>query len=415
MSFNLIDSVKGYFTSNVVSEAASKLGESESGIQKALSAAIPSALAGMLSKAGSGGSSDILDMAKQAAGGGMGNILSGIGSTGGGLLKMLTNLFGDKLGGIVRMIANFAGIKESSASAVMGMAAPATLAAVGDHAVKNNLSTGGLLSFLNSQKDSILSAVPSGLNLAGALGLGSLGDIGRKLSGLVSGAGDSMKKVASSAADYPGGVARKGRGWVLPLLLIAAVAIGAWWLLGKGCGKNDATVSTENTAPVIQPAAESPAPSYIVRLPDGVELSAFKGGIEDKLVYFLSTNWKALSDDSLKNTWFDFDNLNFETGSARLTSESMKQVNNIVAIMKAFPDAKIKIGGYTDKVGNDAGNKKLSQERADAVTEALKSSGADAARLVKPEGYGEEFARIPETASDEERKVDRRISVGVRK
>lgn len=415
MSFNLIDSVKGFFTGNVVSEAASKLGESESGVQKALSAAIPSTLVGLLSKAGSGGSSDILDMAKQASGSGISSMLSGIGSSGGGLLNMAGNLFGDKLGGIVRMIAGYAGIKESSASAVMSMAAPAALSAVGDHATKNHLSTGGLLSFLNSQKDSILSAVPSGLNLAGALGLGSLGDIGRKLSGLATGMGDNMKKVASSAANYPGEVARKGRGWLLPLLLIAVVAIGAWWLLGKGCGKDEAPVATEDSAGMEQPIIQEPAQGYIVTLPDGIELGALKGGIEDKLVYFLGTNWKALSDDSLKNIWFDFDNLNFETGSARLTSESMKQVNNIVAIMKAFPDAKIKIGGYTDKVGNDADNKKLSQERADAVTEALKSSGANAARLIAPEGYGEDYARIPENAPDEERKVDRRIAVSVRK
>jgi outer membrane protein OmpA-like peptidoglycan-associated protein len=131
-------------------------------------------------------------------------------------------------------------------------------------------------------------------------------------------------------------------------------------------------------------------------------------------VAFLGTNWKGLSADSLKKIWYNFDNLNFETGSAKLTAESMTQVNNIVAIMKAFPDAKIKIGGYTDKVGDDAGNKKLSQSRADAVSAALKATGADAARVTKAEGYGEEFATVDEKAADEERRKDRRIAVSVR-
>ena len=42
--------------------------------------------------------------------------------------------------------------------------------------------------------------------------------------------------------------------------------------------------------------------------------------------------------------WFDFDNINFETGSARLTAESQAQVKNIAAILNAYPKVVIKIG-----------------------------------------------------------------------
>ncbi len=44
------------------------------------------------------------------------------------------------------------------------------------------MNAGGLISFLNTQKDNIVGAMPAGLNLAGALGLGSLTGITSKLS-----------------------------------------------------------------------------------------------------------------------------------------------------------------------------------------------------------------------------------------
>jgi outer membrane protein OmpA-like peptidoglycan-associated protein len=121
-----------------------------------------------------------------------------------------------------------------------------------------------------------------------------------------------------------------------------------------------------------------------------------------------------LGADSLKKTWFDFDNLTFETGSASITKESQAQINNIAAILNAFPQAKFKVGGYTDKTGDAATNKKLSQQRADAVVAAIRAAGGKAEQLLGAEGYGSEFATVPATASDEERKKDRRIAISVR-
>ncbi len=62
-------------------------------------------------------------------------------------------------------------------------------------------------------------------------------------------------------------------------------------------------------------------------------------------------------------------------------------------ILKAYPKAKIKIGGYTDKTGDAAVNKKLSNERAQTVAAALKADGSVAAQVKGAEGYGSEFAK----------------------
>jgi len=150
--------------------------------------------------------------------------------------------------------------------------------------------------------------------------------------------------------------------------------------------------------------------SIKVKLPDGTELNANKGGIEDKLVAFLNDSTAKAG----KDAWFDFDNLNFKTNSAEITAESHAQVQNIASILKAYPKLKIKIGGYTDKTGDDAINKKLSQGRADAVLAALKEHKAAETQLVGAEGYGSSFAKAAADAPDEEKQKDRRISVQVR-
>lgn len=157
-------------------------------------------------------------------------------------------------------------------------------------------------------------------------------------------------------------------------------------------------------------SAEAKKETVKVSIAGGVVLNGFKGGIEDKLVAFLGDS----TTKGGKDVWFDFDNLNFKTNSAEITPESDEQISNIAAILKAFPKTKIKIGGYTDKTGDAAVNKALSQKRADAVLAALKAKGADAAQLQGAEGYGAEFAKAAADAPDTERQKDRRISVGVR-
>lgn len=80
--------------------------------------------------------------------------------------------------------------------------------------------------------------------------------------------------------------------------------------------------------------------------------------------------------------------INFDVAKATLKPESMGTFNTISAMMKEHTDLKLEIGGHTDASGDDAGNLKLSQERADAVKNKLVSLGVDASRL-STKGYGE--------------------------
>ncbi|WP_313269669.1 OmpA family protein [Sphingobacterium sp.] len=212
-----------------------------------------------------------------------------------------------------------------------------------------------------------------------------------------------------------------GSWWKILIALIVLAAL--WFLFGKGCSgskQEGATDTSVNSTKVDSSAMKTEPGSSVVErertdvvLPNGVKLAAFKGGIEDQLVQFLKSDYKSLGEDSLKNTWFDFDNLNFKTGTAEVLPESQVQLSNLAAILKAFPTANIKIGGYTDKTGNEDFNKKLSLERATAVKDYLGKDGLSK-QVTGAEGYGSQFAKYNADAPETDRILDRHVSVSVR-
>ena len=407
MSFNLIDSVKGLLGADLVPKASGQLHEDESRVQNAMSGIVPAVLSGIMQKASSGDANRVLTMAKDTANSGM---LSGISNFLGNnsLLEKGTDLlkviFGGRMNDVVNLISNFSGIKSSSAASLMSMAAPAALGAIGVHATSTNMDERSLLSFFDSQKETVMNAMPSGLNLAGVMG-SSVGHIANRHSNVISGVTEQVRGAHNVSR-------KKSSNWVMPVVVILA-ALGLVWFFSNL--KNTKPETNTSMVTPTEPGRISTAPpspgSIRVKLPNGVELNAYRNGIEDKLVNFLNDPMRMVDN----NVWFDFDKLNFETGSSMITPESMPQIRNIAAILKAFPNASIKIGGYTDATGNEPANLKLSQSRAEAVVAELRSNGIPDAQLAGAAGYGSRFAKAGANASDEERKMDRRISVSVRK
>jgi len=407
MSFNLIDSVKTLLSGDMLSKAAGMLGENSNNVTQAMSGIIPSILAGVLQKAGSGDGHGILSMVTDAAKNGIPSNLTALMGSGGLASKgmdMLKGLFGEKTAGLANAISSFSGVSSQSASTLLSMAAPAALGVLGKHVSDTNMNAGGLLSFLGTQKDSILAAVPSGFNLAGVLGLGSLAGIGGKLSG----AGSSLAHAGEEIKDKVAGSSK----WVLPLLLALVAIAVIWYFMNKHSSSESATVPVaDSTMAVKDTVAAMPVVDiYTVKLPDGTVLNARKGGIEDQLVMFLNDP----ASKPGKDVWFNFDQLNFNSGSSVITTESLGQIKNIALILKAYPKAKIKIGGYTDRTGDSVMNKKLSASRAVSVATAIKGDGAGSTQLSGSEGYGSAFAKFPADAADSLKAMDRHISVNVR-
>jgi outer membrane protein OmpA-like peptidoglycan-associated protein len=394
MSWNFLDLVKGQFGSELISQASSFLGESESGVSKGLDAVIPAALSGIIKKVEDGDTSTLVNLAKTAYDSGiLDSLPNTFSAIGGGVPSvgpsLITGLLGDKFGGIANAVSSFTGLKGSTTSSLFGTVVPLALALLGKYTKDNNAAPGAIASLLSSQKNSILSAVPAGLNLGKFF--------------------ETPKKVEHHIHT----VVEEKKSNMLWYILAGLGAIALLLLLFRGCldeKKAETVTEIHDTTVVVKTDVITITKEPLkVKLPNGVELDAYKGGIEDLLVAFLlDPNAKPGNDN-----WFDFNDLNFKFGTAEIVPESRKEVDNIAEILKAFPNTKIKLGGYTDKIGDEAANKKLSGERAAAVAAALKELGVGG-QIEGAEGYGSEFAKYPASAPEEDRIKDRRVSVSVR-
>jgi len=93
------------------------------------------------------------------------------------------------------------------------------------------------------------------------------------------------------------------------------------------------------------------------------------------------------------------DNVNFETGSATLTSLSRFELNNVLEVMNENTNLTLELGGHTDSSGNDDSNMALSNQRAQSVYSWLTSKGVGSERLVAV-GFGETRPEVPNDSAE---------------
>jgi outer membrane protein OmpA-like peptidoglycan-associated protein len=77
----------------------------------------------------------------------------------------------------------------------------------------------------------------------------------------------------------------------------------------------------------------------------------------------------------------------FDTGKYTLKPDAKEKLAKVSGILLAYPDLKLQVEGYTDNVGGEEYNQKLSQERANAVQQYLIANGVQQPN-VTAEGYG---------------------------
>jgi outer membrane protein OmpA-like peptidoglycan-associated protein len=97
----------------------------------------------------------------------------------------------------------------------------------------------------------------------------------------------------------------------------------------------------------------------------------------------------------------------FEEGSAVLTSEARTAIHAALQTLRDYPKLRVEIGGHTDSIGEAAGNRELSQLRAEAVKVYLTGEGIGADRLTT-KGYGEDLPR-DSNGTEQGRARNRRI------
>jgi OOP family OmpA-OmpF porin len=299
-------------------------------------------------------------------------------------------VFGSQQGQVASAIGQSSGLGGASVTGLLKMAAPLVLGFLGKAQSSGALNVGSLGSMLKSELPSLQGFLPAGL-----------------MSSLTSGAGTAATAVTTGAT----AVATGGSRWLVPLAILGAIIL-AWLLFRSMSGpkeavQNAATTTTQAVSNAASSAWAALGDMIKVKLPDGTELNAPALGVEARLVKYLDDPNATVSDD----TWFDFDRLLFDTGAATLQPASQEQLGNIAAILKAYPKAKVVIGGYTDNTGDAAANVKLSQQRADDVMAELARLGVDPSRM-SAKGYGEEHP-VADNATEDGRQKNRRISLHI--
>jgi OOP family OmpA-OmpF porin len=100
----------------------------------------------------------------------------------------------------------------------------------------------------------------------------------------------------------------------------------------------------------------------------------------------------------------------FDTGKSDLKPESEHAIGEITKLLKNDISLKVYVVGHTDDVGGLEANMKLSQDRADAVVQALLRNGGIAATRLKAYGNGP-FAPVASNDTEEGRAKNRRVEL----
>lgn len=109
-------------------------------------------------------------------------------------------------------------------------------------------------------------------------------------------------------------------------------------------------------------------------------------------------------DGSKMGVYFDFD-------KSDITANSKLALDKLIQIFKEYPETNLLVEGHTDDKGGDAYNLALSERRAMAVGNYLKSNNISSSRLTI-HWYGETQPKV-ENISDANRAENRRVEFAI--
>jgi outer membrane protein OmpA-like peptidoglycan-associated protein len=379
----MLDAAQELVTPALLSRMSGHTGDSEAALTKGFGAVIPMLFASLANKSddqtfmsqvasmGTDAENDInvLTHIPQAVG-----ALSGIDittPTGG----WLSRLFGGNLSGVVDGVTRYAGVSRGTSASLLSLAVPLVLGYLGRMMRKDGLNADGLAYRLRGQRRAFASAVPSELDAL--------------VPGIVRAPVETARSVDREIRHRVEGASRVATadrwasGLVLPVVLAALALGGLFWWLGH-----------------YRPAVHTRAAH---------EVSRTIGTTGERPIG--TTGERAIpSVPAAPVTRFESDRtIRFDTGSSSLASQSREEFSNLAATLKAHPDARVQISGYTDNIGSESANVELSRSRATAVMDALQSTGISTDRM-KAEGYGSQKP-IASNATAEGRAENRRVEV----
>jgi len=101
----------------------------------------------------------------------------------------------------------------------------------------------------------------------------------------------------------------------------------------------------------------------------------------------------------------------FDFNKYTLKGEAREKLAKVSGILLAYPNLKLQVEGYTDNIGSDEYNQKLSEQRADAVRDYLISQGVKDGAITAT-GYGKS-SPIADNSTSAGRAQNRRVQLVV--
>jgi len=383
MPDSLFSSLLSTLDKRNIGDIATSMGESEQSVSTGMQASVATVLDNLTSRADDPGAiRQIVDHASNT----LGEVTPSRMATAvtdpnspllSGGKRLVSSLFGNSESSVVNAVAQHSGLRFSSASSMLAMAAPMVMSFLAKRVRDEGLTYGALGNILHRESSNIRSALPAGL-------------------------GDSFRStVRPTSPVVAQTVTKPASAWPMILGLLA-LALLAFWIFNMARRPRIETASRQAADRVA-----SLGDMVQRHLPDNVNINVPEHGVESNLLAYIQDPTRSVD----TTTWFDFDRLTFDTGSTTLRPESQEQLANIAAIMKAYPNVIIKIGGFTDNVGDATQNMALSQGRAAAVMAEEVRMGVDPSRI-SAQGYGEQYP-VADNSTFDGRARNRRVAIQV--
>jgi outer membrane protein OmpA-like peptidoglycan-associated protein len=100
----------------------------------------------------------------------------------------------------------------------------------------------------------------------------------------------------------------------------------------------------------------------------------------------------------------------FDVGKNELKPDADKSINDLLVFLNMYHEATVQINGYSDASGNATDNLKLSEERANAVLQKLKSKSIPEGLQIVTKGYGD-TKPIAKNDTENGRMQNRRVEI----
>jgi outer membrane protein OmpA-like peptidoglycan-associated protein len=346
-------------TPEVIHRLAAQLGEGDENTRSALSASVPSALTTLSdmasSSSGAAQLARVVDESRRGSSSPAGMLSSPEGrDDASGLFEAEA---GRRAAPIADTIARESGVRPQSAHKLLGGATGAALLAIAK--VPGARNPAGLQAMLRGQRGEFVRRLPGPLaTLFNGGRTAAVHDVAVERPG-------TERRAVETGPELP---TRRGRPW-LPLALLAALILIAIPLF-RGARRNISTLPPG----AVPTHRMGPAEKAPLTLPNGQTLAV----PTTSAAYGLAT---FLAGDAPAPQRFTLTPLNFNFGTAQLTAGSPATVDDIAAVLNAYPSSTIMIESHTDNVGTPEANVELSLARSEAIKQLLVVRGVNATQL----------------------------------